>query len=375
MHYTLHLTNACNLQCHYCYVHKQVRKDMTAGTARNAVDFAAQPGKRVGLSFFGGEPLLKKDLIRQTVAYAKSIEQKRGCRFHYKITTNGLLLDEDFLTFCTNAHVMMGLSLDGTQRAHDMHRVQKDGSLSYARAEAAAKKLLTYQPYACAMMVINPDTVKYYADGVQNLFDIGFRYFICSLNYEKDAQWTDGHMDELACQFDRISDMYVRWTMDEQKFYFSPFEVKIRSHIDGNGYCDQRCQLGQRQLSVDTDGRLYPCVQFVGEDRYSVGDIRGGIDEAKRAALFTECETMSDVCTDCAIEPRCNHTCGCLNKQATGRINGVSSVMCAHERISLAMADRTAEKLYSLGSEMFVQKQYNDMYPLISLIEDRANLR
>lgn len=345
---------------------------MSLETVKDAIQFAAKGGKSVGLSFFGGEPLLKKGLIKDAVKYAQSIEKQNDCTFHYKITTNGTLLDDLFLRFCTDNHVIIGLSIDGSKKAHNMHRVFKDGSLSYDTVEQTAKKLLKTQPYACAMMVINPDTIEYYAEGVQNLFDLGFKYFICSLNYEQQAAWTDEHMEELRRQFEKISDMYINWTLDERKFYFSPFEVKMRSHIIGEKYCEQRCRLGQRQLSVDTDGKLYPCVQFAGESQYCIGDIYDGIDEEKRQALFEQCEQVGELCAECAIEQRCNHTCGCLNKQATGMINGVSPVMCAHERISLEIADKTAAILYKKRSNMFMQKQYNDMFPLISWIEDNA---
>lgn len=372
MHYTLHLTNGCNFGCHYCYVHKQQQKDMTPQTAKAAVDFAMGKGGKVGLSFFGGEPLLRKQLIKDTINYAKEAEKKSNCIFHFKITTNGTLLDEEFLDFCTDNMIMVALSIDGTEEAHNAHRVLKDGSGSYAQVENAAKLLLKYQPYACAMMVVNPDTVDRYADGVKNLFDLGFKYFICSLNYEQQAAWTDGHMGELERQFGRLSDMYIKWTQAEEKFYFSPFEVKIRSYIDGDDYWEQRCQLGLRQLSVDTDGRLYPCVQFVGEEQYCVGDVFGGIDERKRRGLYTRCEETKGPCSGCAINKRCNHHCGCLNKQATGDINGISPVLCAHERLALAAADKTANILYESGNSLFLQKQYNEMYPLISLIEDRT---
>lgn len=345
---------------------------MTLDTAKATVNHAALKGGKVGLSFFGGEPLLKKELIKETVAYAKSVEEKSGTIFHFKITTNGTLLDEDFLKFCTDNRIMAALSLDGTKAAHNAHRVLKSGEGSYKNVERAAKLLLKFQPYACAMMVVNPDTIGLYAQGVQNLFDLGFRYFICSLNYERQAEWTDEHMEELEQQFGLISDMYVNWTLAEEKFYFSPFEVKMRSYIDGDNYCEQRCQLGLKQLSVDTDGRLYPCVQFAGEEQYCVGDVFSGIDEKSRRALYTKCEETNGPCEGCAIQKRCNHHCGCLNKQATGDINGISPVLCAHERIALAAADRTAETLFEKGSSIFLQKQYNEMYPLISLIEDRT---
>ena len=375
MHYTLHITNDCNMGCHYCYVHKQAKKEMTIDTAKAAVDRAAEKNGRIGISFFGGEPLLKKDLIRATVAYARKVEEREKCIFHFKITTNGTLLDKEFLDFCTDNRIMIALSIDGTKEAHNTHRIFRDGSGSFESVREAVKMLLKYQPYACAMMVVNPDTIGLYADGVQNLFDIGFRYFICSLNYERKAEWTDEHMDELKRQFDIISDKYIKWTIEEEKFYFSPFEVKMRSYIDGDGYCEERCQLGQRQLSVDTDGGLYPCVQFVGEEQYRLGDVFRGIDEVKRRALFELAEASADSCAGCAITKRCNHHCGCLNKQATGEINGISPVLCAHERIALAAADKTANVLFEKGSNLFIQKQYNDMYPLISLIEDKGKTK
>ncbi len=370
MHYTLHLTNACNLACRYCYVHKQQLKRMTLNTARAAVDRAAQSTGDVGISFFGGEPLLEKQLIIDTVAYGRKAEETAGCHFHF--TTNGMLLDDEFLRWCGANRVMLALSIDGTQAAHDTHRRTAGGAGSYNVVEIAAKRLLRWQPYACAMMVVNPGTVHLYADGVQKLHDLGFQYYICSLNYEPDAGWTDAHMEELERQFDRLAEMYVCWTLEERKFYFSPFEVKMRSHIDGEGYCRERCQLGIRQLSVDTDGSLYPCVQFVGEAQYRLGDVFSGVDEGLRASLYRRAERTAGVCASCAIRERCNHHCGCLNKQATGDIDGVSPVLCAHERLSLSAADKAAEALFMRGSRMFLQKQYNDMYPLISLVEDRS---
>lgn len=371
MHYTLHLTNECNLKCHYCYVHKQAKKQMTVKTARAAIDFAARNGKTTGISFFGGEPLLRKELIADVVDYAKKID---GRTFSFKITTNGTLLDEDFLKYCTDNRIMIAISVDGTKAAHDKHRIYKNGAGSYEKVKAAAELLLKYQPYACAMMVINPDTVGLYADGVQKLFDIGFAYYICSLNFDKAANWEEKHFDELKRQFDLLSRMYINWTRAEEKFYFSPFEVKMRSHIDGEQYCAQRCRLGQRQLSVDTDGRLYPCVQFVGDARYCIGDIRGGTDETKRRELFEQAERTGEECARCAINRRCNHNCGCLNKQATGSIDGISPVLCMHEQLALFAADKTAETLISEGNSLFLQKQYNDMYPLLSLIEDRSKI-
>ena len=88
-------------------------------------------------------------------------------------------------------------------------------------------------------------------------------------------------------------------------------------------------------------------------------------------ALYTRNEAEKEGCDRCAIRARCNHTCACLNRQATGGIGQISPMLCAHERIVLPIADRLAERLYKRGSAIFIQKQYNDFYPLASLAEDQ----
>jgi uncharacterized protein len=132
------------------------------------------------------------------------------------------------------------------------------------------------------------------------------------------------------------------------------------------------CELGLKQLSVAPDGNLYPCVQFAGDEDFCVGNVSDGIDLKKREDLYRLNEEEKPGCEKCAIKSRCNHYCGCLNRQATGSISEVSPVLCAHERIVLQIADKLAARLYKERSGMFIQKHYNDFYPLVSLAEDKA---
>ena len=367
MHYTLHLTGRCNLRCDYCYVNHG--GDMTYETARAVVDLAGRDAKRAGLIFFGGEPLLFRELITDTVAYAHSCEKNGGCRYFFKITTNGLLLDDDFLDFAKRENLFIALSIDGVKEAHDAHRKDCDGRGSYDRVVDAARRLLLVKPYSSALMTIRPDTLPLYAAGVESLFSLGFAYVIASLDYS--ANWQETDLPELERQYKLLAEIYERKTLAEDKFYFSPFEVKISSHINNRTYCRERCELGLRQLSVGPDGVLYPCVQFVGDPAFQLGDVHRGIEEAVRQKLYTRNETEKPGCDRCAIRVRCNHYCACLNRQATGSIDGISPMLCAHERIVLPIADELAERLYHRGSALFIQKQYNDLYPLLSLAEDR----
>ena len=367
MHYTLHLTNRCNLRCDYCYVERG-ETDMSVETARAAVDLAGRGAKRAGIIFFGGEPLLRRALILDTVAAARRREQEGNCRYFFKITTNGILLDDDFLAFARREGLFIALSLDGLRASHDAHRKDAQGCGTYDRVSETARRLLKVKPYSPVLMTVRPDTLRGYADGVEALFGLGFAYVIASMDYSAD--WRDEHLPELERQYERLAKLYERKTLKEEKFYFSPFEVKISSHVNNRTYCHERCELGLRQLSVGPDGSLYPCVQFVRDPAFCVGDVRSGIDEAKRQALYAYNEQEKPGCDRCGIRARCNHYCACLNRQATGSIDVVSPMLCAHERIVLPIADRLAERLYARGSALFIQKQYNDFYPLVSLAED-----
>jgi uncharacterized protein len=371
MHYTLHLTNRCNMACNYCYVDPTGYRTMTAEIARKAVDRAAVPesSESVGIIFFGGEPLLCKNLIRETVEYCKWKQAQGHGRFHFKVTTNGLLLDQEFIDLSKQEDIFIALSHDGIQEAHDSHRVDLQACGTFSRLSDKIHLLLSHRPYAPVLMTINPDTARFYSASVEYLYSMGFKYLICSLNYA--ANWDEHSLKVLREEYEKLADFYYRHTLAEDKFYLSPFEVKISSHIHRSSYCRERCELGMKQVSVGPDGHLYPCVQFVGQPEYAIGHVDTGIERERQLELYQVNEEEKESCRECTIRDRCNHHCGCLNKQSTGRIDQVSPVLCAHERLLLPIADRLAERLYKRRSALFIQKHYNDMYPLISAIEDR----
>ena len=383
MHLTLHLTSRCNLRCRYCYASpRDGGGDMSFDTIKAAVAMSAEriakasPGRSLGVIFFGGEPLLMREIIARTVRHCREIESDTGQLFHYKITTNGTLLDEEFLTSPDTSEIFIALSHDGIPAAHDANRVDASGKGSFDTLDSKIDLLLKHKPYAPVMMVVTPHTVRHFAESVRYLYGRGFHYLISSLDYSAD--WQESHIKELSRQYKKLADWYYRETIDEAKFYFSPFEVKISSHIFPGSCKAERCELGQTQVSIAPSGHIYPCVQFVSEGPdsvYCIGHVDTGIDESARARLYQLNGAEKDTCVDCAIRERCNHYCGCLNKQATGRIDTVSPVLCAHEQAIMPIADRLAERLFAKRSPMFIQKHYNEMFPLISLVEDRTSAR
>ena len=379
MHLTLHLTGRCNFRCRYCYAAPHLSTDMTPQIARAAVDLAAEscrrenPDKSVGIIFFGGEPLLCRDLIVDTIQYCRQLGKRTEQSFYFKVTTNGSLLDESFLADDPTAEVFVALSHDGVLLAHDAQRIDEEGRGTFERLRPKIDLLLRHKPYAPVMLVTTPKTVSHYAVSVKYLFDCGFRYLICSLNY--GATWSRRELVELKHQYDLLADWYEMQTRAESKFYFSPFDVKIASHVYPGSCRLERCELGRRQISVAPSGRLFPCVQFVGsgeESEYSIGDVWLGIDDARREALYQRNAKEKGSCQTCAIRERCNHFCGCLNRQATGSISDVSPVLCEHEQMTLKAADHVASRLFRRRDAMFIQKQYNDLFPLVSLVEDNV---
>jgi uncharacterized protein len=352
---------------------------MSLATAKAAIDLSVsgnltdKSGLSLGIIFFGGEPLLRRDLIIEIIRYCRVVESETGQKFYFKITTNGLLLDEEFLANIDTAAAFVAISHDGVKPAHDAKRVDMAGRGSFDRLAPVLPLLLRYKPYAPVLIVITPETLPYYAESVSYLFGLGFRYLICSLDYS--SIWNAKSVRELRRQYSKIADWYYAKTIEEEKFYFSPFEVKIASHIFPSSCKRDRCELGLRQISVAPDGWLYPCVQFVGDDAYVIGDVRQGVDEHARRRLYEKNASEKASCVECAVRDRCNHYCGCLNRQATGSIEEVSPMLCAHERAVIPIVDALASRLFKKRNPLFVQKHYNELFPLLSLVEDTVSER
>jgi uncharacterized protein len=340
---------------------------------RRAVDLARRlNGDRpCGLIFFGGEPLLQKDLMREVVDYARHLERAGAPPFHFKITTNGLLLDEEFLEFAGREDLLIALSCDGDRDVHDRHRRRPDGSPSFDLVRARLAALLAARPYSSVIMVVNPDTAAQLDESAAYLVEAGCRYLIMALNYAAD--WSEPSLADTEAAYRRLAGRYVEWTRAGRKFYLSPFEVKLSSHINAHCFDRERCDLGRRQLSVDPEGYVFPCVQFprAGKgSRWCVGHVDRGLDEAARDALWREATAEKDPCGRCDLQRRCSHTCSCLNWQTTGATNRVSPVLCRHERLLTELADEIGRTLYGERNALFLHKHYNAGYPVLSLLED-----
>jgi len=364
MKMTINLTENCNMACDYCYYRHKGQISANFDMIKAAIDMSVRQNESTGICFFGGEPLLEKGLIESTVDYAKSIRQETGHKFFFKITTNGTLLDEPFLQLAKKANMIIAVSHDGLMSA---------GGRQYSAATDLSpeklKMLLRYQPYAIAMTTVHPHSVDLFADSVAWLFQQGFRYLITSPAHGAHIPWDDKSCDQLQEQYRKLAQLYIKWTKAGKKFFLGAFETKIASHIEGEKYVQHHCHIGKDQISVAADGKIYPCVQFVGNADYCIGDVWQGIDGQRQQALALH-RCGSPLCDKCAISNRCIHTCGCMNSLDTGSADQVSPFQCRHEKMLISIVDKMAEKLYRSKNRRFIAKHYDPAYPLVSLIED-----
>ncbi|MFC1782861.1 radical SAM protein [Planctomycetota bacterium] len=278
------------------------------------------------------------------------------------------------MKFANQQDIIIAMSLDGIRSVHDAHRLLPDGKGTFDLLLSRLKLLLEAKPYASVIMVVNPDTVASMTDSVTFLLDQGVRYLIVALNYA--GPWDDESLKILEQQYHKLAKLYIKWTQKGKKFYLSPFEVKIASHINYHKADTLRCDCGTRQLSVDPNGYLYPCVQFTAagpQSPWCIGSVSNGIDSTALQRICSYKKKINHTCKNCAIEKRCLHTCACLNWQTTGSLTKISPVLCQHERILTPIADQVGETLYAQRNKQFIQKHYNDAYPLLSLLEDHLS--
>ena len=365
MNLTLHLTSKCNLACTYCFV-TLGNQSMSADTAKRAVDFAVTKGSPTGILFYGGEPLLEREVIYQTVEYAEQIRKNTGHQFSYKITTNGILLDEDFLKFAKAVNLSIGFSHDGP--AQDSCRFFTDGSPSSPVLADKIPMLLHYQPYAIGMSVLDSSVVHMAANIIKFLRRSGFQYMTLNLNY--DAPWTKADFDVLEQEYKKMAKLYYNWTLDEQKFYLSPFDLKILSHVKGTAYNRDRRIMAQNQPSITPDGTIFPGSRYIDDPAFAIGDVWTGINTEKQAFFIKKGDNLPNACKSCAIQTRCNYAYDTLSRSGDEYKIEISPIQCAHEKLITPIADKLAEDLYRQDSALFEHKHYNEMYPFLSALED-----
>lgn len=359
MNYTIHLTQRCNLRCKYCYENKSENEISFENIQRLIDNQIKEKSKSVFLTFYGGEPLLRKDLIYKTIDYINA--QKSKTKFYFGITTNGTLLDEQFTKYMEqNNFLNIAYSFDGLEKTQNLNRVTLNGKGTFDLVESNAKKLLKSHINVVAMVVVTKNNINMLKENINYLIKVGFKEFNLLFDYLQD--WQDEDLKVIREQYGEVAKIYYNKILKEDDIDIFIFDEKIRTHIKEEYNCNKDCNLGVKSINVGVDGNFYPCMQFVGDEKYIIGNCKEGIDFSARKRLIEQAGVENKICKECSINKRCMHTCACKNYLTTKDINGLSPIICELEKIIIEVSDKMAADLYKKNSKLFIQKYYNENY-------------
>jgi len=352
----LHVAHTCNLNCSYCFASQGKyhgdRALMSFEVGKRALDFLIEhSGKRRNLEvdFFGGEPLMNWDVVKQLVKYARSVEKEHGKNFRITLTTNGVLIDEDVIEFSNREMSNVVLSLDGRKEIHDRLRVDYAGNGSYDRIVPKFKQFVDSRGGKNYYMRgtfthANPDFTR----DVFHMADMGFTELsmepvVCA---EGDpAGLTKEDIETVKDQYEILAKEMLKRQQEGRPFTFYHYMLDLTE-----GPCIYKrisgCGSGTEYMAVTPWGDLYPCHQFVGEEKYKLGDIWNGVTNTALREEFRACNAYSRPdCKDCWAKLYCSGGCAANAYHATGSIAGVYKPGCElfKKRIECAIMMRVAE--------------------------------
>ncbi len=335
----LHVAHTCNLNCSYCFAsqgkYHGERELMSLDVGKRAIDFLIENSgsrRNLELDFFGGEPLMNWEVVKQIVAYAREREKQHGKNFRFTLTTNGMLINDEVIDFCNREMQNVVLSLDGRKEIHDRFRVDYAGNGSYDRVVPKFQEFVRRRGdreyYMRGTFThANPD----FTEDVFHMADLGFDRLsmepvVCAP--DDPAALTDEDVKTVLKQYEILAEEMLRRKREGRPFVFYHYMLDLTG-----GPCIYKritgCGSGTEYVAVTPSGELYPCHQFVGEKEYKLGDLWQGITNEECRNAFRQCNAYSrEECRDCWARLYCSGGCAANAYHATGSINGVYSQGC-----------------------------------------------
>ena len=352
----LHIAHTCNLNCEYCFAsqgkYHGERALMSFEVGKRAIDFLIEnSGSRVNLEvdFFGGEPLMNFDVVKQIVAYARSIEKEHNKNFRFTLTTNGMLVDDDVIEFANKECHNVVLSLDGRKEVHDHLRKTVNGKGSYDLILDKFKRFADSRGQKDYYMRgtythFNTD----FAADVLHMADLGFKELsiepvVCDPKEDYALQESD--LPVLLEQYEILAKEMLHRYRKGDGFTFYHYMIDL----DGGPCIVKRvsgCGVGTEYMAVTPTGDLYPCHQFVGGTDFLLGNVYDGVTRPQVLEQFEHCNVYSHKeCKDCFAKLYCSGGCAANAYHTTGSVNGVYDFGCQlhRKRIECAIMLKVAE--------------------------------
>ena len=335
----LHIAHTCNLNCAYCFAsqgkYNGDRAVMSFEVGKQALDFlVANSGSRRNLEvdFFGGEPLMNFDVVKQLVAYARTIEKEHNKNFRFTLTTNGMLIDDDVIDFSNKEMSNVVLSLDGRKEVHDRYRVDYAGKGSWERIVPKFQKLVQAREGKNYYMRgtfthENPD----FLEDIKTMLDLGFTELsmepvVCPPG--DPSELTAEDLELVKDQYEKLAELMLQRDDEGKPFTFYHYMIDLKG-----GPCIYKrisgCGSGTEYMAVTPWGDLYPCHQFVGDDKYLLGNIWDGVKNTAIQEEFASCNVYARPdCKDCWAKLYCSGGCAANAYHATGSVRGVYKSGC-----------------------------------------------
>ena len=335
----LHVAHTCNLNCSYCFAaqgkYQGERALMSFEVGKRALDFLIENSgnrKNLEVDFFGGEPLMNFDVVKRLVEYARSIEKKHNKNFRFTLTTNGVLIDDDVIDFCNREMNNVVLSLDGRKEVHDRLRKDYRGNGSYDLIVPKFQEFV--EKRGDKSYYIRGTYTHKNTDFTNDIFlmaDLGFKELsmepvVCAPGEEYAL--TEDDLPVLFEQYEILAKEMLKRDSENRGFTFYHYMIDL-----SNGPCIYKrisgCGSGTEYLAVTPWGELFPCHQFVGDEKYSMGNIYDGVTNTKMRDRFKKCNVYSrPECADCWAKLYCSGGCAANAYHATGNILGVYDYGC-----------------------------------------------
>ena len=335
----LHVAHTCNLNCSYCFAsqgkYQGERALMSFETGKQAFDFLiANSGSRKNLEvdFFGGEPLMDWEVVKQLVKYAREVEKKHNKNFRFTLTTNGILIDDEVIDFANKEMSNVVLSLDGRKEINDHFRKDYNGKGSYDTIVPKFKRLVEKRGGKDYYMrgTFTHNNVDFTND-IFHMADLGFTELsmepvVCPP--DDPYALTEQDLPELFKQYEILAKEMIRRKKAGNGFTFYHYMLDLK-----NGPCIYKritgCGSGTEYMAVTPWGDLYPCHQFVGDEKYLLGNIWDGVTNTAVQDEFRSCNAYArKECKDCWAKLYCSGGCAANSYHATGSINGVYEYGC-----------------------------------------------
>ena len=339
----LHIAHDCNMCCKYCFAgegeYSGDRSLMSFEVGKRALDFLIeQSGSRKNLEvdFFGGEPLLNFDVVKQLVAYARSIEKEKGKNFRFTLTTNGVLLDDEVMEWANKECYNVVLSLDGRKETNDrMRRTRNDKGtydLILPKFQKMAKER-NQQGYYIRGTYTHYNTD--YANDILHHADMGVEQLAMEpvvTDPKMDYALQESDIPKLKDQYDLLAKEMCKRNREGKGFTFFHYMIDLEG-----GPCIYKrisgCGVGTDYMAVTPWGDLYPCHQFVGDEKFLLGNVFDGVKNTDIVNEFKLCNVYSrEACQDCFAKLYCSGGCSANAYHTTGKITGTCDMSCELHR-------------------------------------------